>query len=828
MFFDRKRYVGLQTSNKTFSVSVFANYGDMPSDKPTNLYITDSEGNEAAAYGYRSADDIHIICVFGSTELDNAMPTFPGEVEIISTVGADFLNRHITTAGVVYFGQSNGPCNDEEDFNPAWDYEDPRIREYAFDVPYLAADQEGIRIASNPLHWPNLALNPNYTPVSSATHFAKALIEKAGWGSVDILPCNRDATSTADWGAASELRLRMLQIIENWLTMPGRKELTAFVFQFGETNALFGTTQASFETWMENFKADIIAEILSRTGIDISNVPWLIVGLAYDWYIVGGARQGIQNALESAPYRMRKTAFVTADNLPQNVDDAIHHTNAGQRILGRDLLLDGWYAAIGNENGLTPAGSVNTSSASETDSAGSATPDIASPPVDVSAGSASETDSAGSATPNIANAPIIVNAGAASETDSAPSVTPQILSATNFGPFVLNDANPSQDTQNGVITTQSFDNLNLKFTFNGDTNWAQYWCYFPNDYQNNSAALLRLRLQPGDGNLNVIMSERNAAQEFVDIFTGSIPYTLSTDIPLRITRNNSSLVRLLSGATSIGSGTHPNPIAIIEGLIHFGNTTAGSEVTFKDIELLPGGENIAVGSASETDTANSATPDIAAPASSRPLTSAIAGGTAFYAEEGVTKNGSNHMLTWADYFGNNDMTFVNGGSDQILDAGADGINLVGAVQYNRSGRVGGGQMNGAAGTMIARFKGTQGFIIASDQNALNLGDAVTDSIYHMGAPPTEDLTSYSVDDNAWHEIAIAKADDGTTNVWLDGSHIVVDAAGTLVNSAAQVVIGTTTFNFYAATGNLSMLYFNKGLALNAAQVANVLSERVVV
>lgn len=614
MFYDRyKALATQQAGGRTFSVSLLSGYRNVPEGVPLSLYAKDASGNEAHFIGSRQGATITERYVENSTS-GLALPTFVGTAEIVSAVGGEYLQRKAKRGGLIYMGQSNPVGYDTVDADPLRDFTDPRIREYAFDVSYLDPADEGMYLAQHPLHWP--VRNPTANAVSSATHFASALIHHAGWGGIDILPCASGATSSSDWNRTSALYLRLVNMVINWLNMSSSHKLATLVWGLGETNALLGTTQASFEAFMENWRSWLIADVLAG-GHDISDLTIISVGMAYDWHSAGGTRTGIQNALISAPYRMFRAGYVSADTLPQNASDPIHHLNAGQRILGSELLIEGYFDALGNI-------------------------DLGGDPV--------------------ANISIVLDGISAAGT--ATEVDPAVSAST--------------------------------------------------------------------ANINIV----------------------------------------LDGISAAGTATE-------------------------------------------------------APASTRPLTAAIAGGTAYYAEEGVASNGSNHMLTWADFFGNNDMTFVNGGSDQILDAGADGINLVGAVQYNRSGRVGGEQMNGAAGTMIARFKGTTGFIIASDQNSLNLGDAVADNIYHMGNSPTTDLTSYNIDDNAWHEIAITKANDGTTNIWLDGSHIVEDAAGALGNSAAAVVIGTTTFNFYAANGNLSMLYFNKGLALNATQVANVLSERIV-
>ena len=156
------------------------------------------------------------------------------------------------------------------------------------------------------------------------------------------------------------------------------------------------------------------------------------------------------------------------------------------------------------------------------------------------------------------------------------------------GPRSVTDGNPL-DSPNGAVTSEGFDNFSLPYTVNFDTDWSLGWNYFPNDYSVPANAMVRFRLQPGSGALNVIMATREAGGDFADRNSGSIPYVLGEDIDLRPTRNQAGLISLMSGATTIVSATPPHPIVVNEGILHWGNTTPGSDMVLTNINYAEAG-----------------------------------------------------------------------------------------------------------------------------------------------------------------------------------------------------------------------------------------------
>lgn len=156
------------------------------------------------------------------------------------------------------------------------------------------------------------------------------------------------------------------------------------------------------------------------------------------------------------------------------------------------------------------------------------------------------------------------------------------MSYVNAGPRSVVDGDPL-DSPNGAVTSEGFNNFSLPYTASFDTDWMLGWNYFPNDYSNPANAMVRFRQQPGSGALNVIMATREANGDFADRNSGSIPYVLGEDIDLRPTRNQAGLIALMSGATTIVSATPPHPIVVNEGILHWGNTTPGSDMVLTNI-----------------------------------------------------------------------------------------------------------------------------------------------------------------------------------------------------------------------------------------------------
>lgn len=175
------------------------------------------------------------------------------------------------------------------------------------------------------------------------------------------------------------------------------------------------------------------------------------------------------------------------------------------------------------------------------------------------------------------------------------------MSYVNAGPVSVTDGSPL-DSPAGAVTTEGFDDFSLPYTVNFDTEWSLGWNYFPNDYSVPANAMVRFRLQPGGGALNVILATREASGDFVDRNSGSIPYVLGEDINLRPTRNAAGLLSLMSGATTIVSATPPHPIAVNEGILHWGNTTPGSDMVLANINYTEAAPVNGLASVTNVDT----------------------------------------------------------------------------------------------------------------------------------------------------------------------------------------------------------------------------------
>lgn len=546
---------GTKVDALSFSVVTDNGFNGAP-DGVTSEFYMDDGSNRVAVIGKVTSSLFQIDrYIEGHTSV-----TWGTTVSIVGTLSAETMNRKMHgVAGIALGGQSQIVGYNEG--------KDSDIEYSRSGVTEFFENQDYRTLASEPLDHLD-ALGTTVRSVTFALHYAETL-QREGFNRVEFIAGGTGITSFSEghWVRGGTQYDNFLAKIKAFILDDSANFLSEIIMAIGESDAVNNQTKAQMDGHLLTFCTHIRADILAETGVNVDRVPIIFLGMN-SHFIAQGTGTQVEASLVDGPNLIPFVGYVevasyatTTTTLSTGI--ANHHSAETHRRIGTRELIKGRRMALKNLAEALPA--------------------------------------------NIA-----LSVGAATETDSAQNATANVSSSATFGPFVLNDANPSQDTENGVVSSQDFDSLNLSFTINCDTNWMQAWCYLPNDYQNNSAALLRLRLQPGDGNLNVIMSERNAAQTFVDVFTGSIPYTLETDIALRITRNQSGLVRLLSGETLIGSGTHPNPIVIVEGLIHFGNTTAGSEVVFTDIQLAPGGASISSGTASETDTAGSSTPTIAA------------------------------------------------------------------------------------------------------------------------------------------------------------------------------------------------------------------------
>jgi len=359
MFFDRYKATGTQVNASTFNVTLAANYENIPENVYTSIHAKDEFGNSASMRAKRVGTQLQSSGVYSSTATNSVMPLFNGEITFLSSVGATLLSRANKIAGKVSAGQSNKVGWDTENFDSVIDFQDSRVRQYVYDLPYTYdSNPDGtdrLQIAETPLAWPNAndhaGLLHNLS-VSSATHFARELINQEGWGGVDILPAARISTGTADWGTGSYLLERMIAMTIDWINIdPSRHELAVVDWQIGESDALASTTQTVFEDFFIAMRTDFNTRVFAGTGQDVSNVPWLFTGMSDDWYVGDSDRQAIQDALINLPSRMSRSAFITSDGLPSDTD-LVHLLNSAQRELGQFRLIEGYRACFGNEVGI--------------------------------------------------------------------------------------------------------------------------------------------------------------------------------------------------------------------------------------------------------------------------------------------------------------------------------------------------------------------------------------------------------------------------------------------------------------------------------------------
>ena len=361
MLFERGRYTGFQINATTFNVSLVDGYRAIPENIETQLYARDAAGNEASFSGKRVGTQIVSSYTFDTTASNDVMPVFNGDADIITSLSAKYLSRATKRGGIVHMGQSNGVGWAEVNFDPLLEPVDPRIRQYIHDLVYQYYDTpngvDRMQIAETPLAHPNTNTHTGLLHQKSAgstTHFATALLDQAGWGGIDILPCSRNGTDSVDWAVGGYLRERMIQMMINWLGFADNHELAVIVFHMGESDGLIGTSQAAFDAFMEEIRLDVITRVNAGASVDISNVPWVAVGMVEAWYPTEQDYIDIQNSLISWPTRAPRSSFVTCDGLAVDPTDVfqIHLSNEGQRILGRDRLIEGYFAAQGNETGI--------------------------------------------------------------------------------------------------------------------------------------------------------------------------------------------------------------------------------------------------------------------------------------------------------------------------------------------------------------------------------------------------------------------------------------------------------------------------------------------
>lgn len=158
------------------------------------------------------------------------------------------------------------------------------------------------------------------------------------------------------------------------------------------------------------------------------------------------------------------------------------------------------------------------------------------------------------------------------------------MSWSHAGPTAVTSS-ASLDSPDGTISGAEFDALDLEFDYSCDTEWANSWVYFPNDFAV-TGQLLRLRLQNGGGSLYITLDQRDASYSESNVFGPvTVPYTTGETARIRITRTAARLVVVHVGGSPAGSGTHSVTVAVVDGMAHFGNTSPGSITTIANVLL---------------------------------------------------------------------------------------------------------------------------------------------------------------------------------------------------------------------------------------------------
>ena len=810
---DRVANKASQVDDYNYTLSSLAGWDGVPEGKDRCLVaFRDRTGASLTVLGERTGDNFQLQEII-PTSADTFIPTFDNDsLELFSVSGQAVLDKVQGVAGVLYIGQSDGTSwNTGQGNIPLIDNDDPRLKQYVYDIAATNAGlDEGIYQLQEPIHHPILSESGSAT-VSSAKNFGKSVVAD-GWNEFCILPACVNAvgyasfTPTEKWGVGQPSHERAKALGVKFLEEGYNHKIFCIVRFLGQTDALAGTSAASYQAKAIAEAQDFRDAFTLASGIDHSRTPIVNVGMNED-FLTGGHRLVIEAVNADLVNLIPNYSYL---NLVGNSvsTDGTHSDDITQRWIGSQLLAKRNEAAAN----FVPVNTLNLSATT--------------PEVDVNGNDATLETTA-------ASDPLELEAATAPEsTADTPDATLETTPGGNYayynaGPVTVTPSSPL-DSLNSTVTQAVFDLFSLRFKANFDTEWSLGWIYWPNDYSG-SGQLLRLRMQPGGGNLNFQLDEKDAEGLFEEVFTGTTPYTIGNTIDLGVARDENNLVTLSTGETTIVSGSHVNPIPVVEGILHFGNTTEGAELVLTDIELSAPQPviNLEAATAPEStvDTPDATLETTTVVVSTRPLTVAIPGeAMGYYAGEGLTTDASGNVIGWEDFFGNQDMTFVGNTNQNITVGPLGGIACSGVTG---SGRIAGDAVNGAANTVIIGFKGTDGYPFARYYSAIGIGpSAANQKVYLGAASPAADLTGANLsNDDVHHTVAVAKSATDFL-VERDGVEIVNTSHSTAAGEAGTVFIGQTSFGNHFV-GEIDFVYLNKGHALTSQQIADVLSERVI-
>lgn len=347
-FYNLAKYDLVQTSIYTFTATLVSGYEAIPNGAVNIPFsIMDSVGNHVRMRASLSGTLFTCTQVFSSTETDNSMPTFSGTFQGTSSNVGEVISKPFINAGVIGTGQSNLPGSNsgKGSLDPLFFVEqDHRIKQVTHNRlgnrDYIEA------YAVEPLfHLAGGTVNT----MGPLLPFAYELL-KEGYHQITLLPFAKSAAAISIY-ASGQIEYNALKDgTIAWLNDSPNNQVEVWIQMQGETDSGLETDPDTYRDANIQMRIDLAVDVLAATGVDISRVPFIAVGLGPD-YIIGQSSSagatGIRDAIADIPNYMPYSGYVTVPaGVSRNAStneggsvDPTHLSAEGQFLLGRTLIM---------------------------------------------------------------------------------------------------------------------------------------------------------------------------------------------------------------------------------------------------------------------------------------------------------------------------------------------------------------------------------------------------------------------------------------------------------------------------------------------------------
>lgn len=308
----RVEYTLTNRNGDVFDAALNSGFEAVPDGEKIYFCLTDDSGNYAECEGRISGSTFTREELYETDNPDGvSLPVFDATVTARSAFPAFMTQRSFGESALVAIGDETLVGFTNGGFDSEKDLIDPEVLQTRYNwrnSSDVLTTVDDVVVAGYPLyHSKQYSVANSLSPLNG---IAMAMKRQLGFNSIRILPATEGGVSFSSFEQGGANYTRLQTMLTSFLSKAGNT-IGVFVVSVGRLEAKASESQASFAAGLDTFRTNIVADVLANTGVDISRVPFVYLGLPDNFRSNFPASSGVQAALADTPSRQSHSSFLS-------------------------------------------------------------------------------------------------------------------------------------------------------------------------------------------------------------------------------------------------------------------------------------------------------------------------------------------------------------------------------------------------------------------------------------------------------------------------------------------------------------------------------------